>query len=94
MVQAKAKGVHIGRPPFGCEIDKSGKVTRGSDFHIVSKILYARYEMGWKYRQIADYISQYEKKMHYTMVGLIVRRWGNDKELYVNIKKEDFNEEE
>lgn len=94
MARAKESGKYIGRPPYGCQLDKGGKVIRGSDFHIVSKILYARFEMGWTYHKISDYISQYEKKIHFTTLYNIVRRWGNDKDLYANITKEDFNQEE
>ena len=90
---AKERGVFVGRPPLGFEIDDEGQLRPGSQFHFVRLILFLRYKKHLSYKRIAERLTEQEerlgRKFSTTTVANVVKRWGNNANWLKGIRTEE-----
>jgi DNA invertase Pin-like site-specific DNA recombinase len=89
MKAAKRRGVHLGRPPLGMMKSEGGGIIPGPEFFLVVRMLFARFQLKWKYREIIEHLNSIpglDKTHHYKTVYDAVKRWGNRQDWYSGIK--------
>lgn len=90
---AKDRGVFVGRPPLGFEIDGNGRLRPGSQFHLVRLVLFMRYREHLSYKEIVERLNKQEERLgrlfSITTVANVVKRWGYRKEWLNGIRGEE-----
>jgi site-specific DNA recombinase len=93
MKAAKKRGVHLGRPPLGMMKSEDGDIVAGPEFFLVVRMIFARFQLKWKYREIIEHLNNIpggHKTLYYKTVYDTVKRWGNRQDWYSGI--EDIEE--
>ena len=94
LAAAKERGVYVGRPPLGFEVDENGKLRAGSTFPFVRWMLFLRYHKHMSYQRIAAHMSAQEsvtgRDFHYQTVRNVVKRWGNRADWLKGITTEEL----
>ncbi len=96
MKAAKAKGIHVGRPPMGMERNEWGEWEAGADFWMVACILMLRFRKKMSYRAIAEIMNEKTsvdarngRTFTKTHVFNTCKRWGRRTDWYKPYKTAD-----